>query len=385
MKKKNLTLKNIVPLIKIGKAFREPVSVIEVMHAGEWEHPQYGLIKITDSDIDKFVQSFDNKVRKVDIAVDQEHMPEKGAAGWYKTLKKVFEDGKIKLMATIEWTKLGQQLIKDGVFKYFSPEFDFAYEDQETQEVFENVLLGGGLTNRPYFKSLAPVAFTEDLYAGFTSDKKKGGEKKMLTIKQLKAKLAKDSSFSLSEKASKKQVKLFEEAKAELAKEAEEAKKLAEDKKAKALAKKKKEELEAKKASEKFISNSDHSKQMNELKTRLGVAEKKLRFKEVAAEVDGYVFSESNVDGVLLPKNKKAAVSILMACGEKTAKMFSEFLAELPKISKRLFEEEGSGDEGDGKKDEVAEKAKKLMEDGKAKTYGEAVKIISRENPELVK
>ena len=123
---------------------------------------------------------------------------------------------------------------------------------------------------------------------------------------------------------------------------------------------------------------------MNELKTRLGVAEKKLRFKEVAAEVDGYVFSESNVDGVLLPKSKKLAVSILMASNEKTAKLFTDFLASLTKVSKKLFEEEGSGEEGDGDKSELHKKATKLMEDGKAKTYGVAVKIISRENPDLV-
>ena len=394
--KKKFTLKNLVPLIKIGKAFRDPLSVIEIMHAGEWEHPSYGMIKITEDDIDKFIKSFDDKVRTVDIAVDQEHMPEKGAAGWYKSLKKVIEGGKTKLMAKIEWTKLGQQLIKDGIFKYFSPEFDFAYEDQETQETFENVLLGGGLTNRPYFKSLAPVAFAEDLYAGFTSEtNKEGGEDKMLTKKELKAKLVEDADFTLAEDASKEEKKLFEEVKAEIAKEAEDNEEGGDDDEEGEGEEKEKEGEEedeeegeegddGKKLSENFISKADHTKQMNEMKSKMGVMEKQLRFKEVVAAVEGYMFSESNPDGCLLPKNRKPAVDMLMASNSKVAKLFTEFLKELPSVSKKLFEEEGSGDENDDK-NEVDAKAKKLMEDGKADTYGEAVKIISRENPDLVK
>ena len=385
-KASELFLKNLVQLVDISnKTFKEAKTEIEVLAEGEWKHPQYGMIRITEEDIDKFIKSFDDKVRKVDIAVDQEHMPEKGAAGWYKRLRKVFEDGKAKLKATIEWTKLGSQLIKDGVFKYFSPEFDFAYEDLETHETYENVLLGGALTNRPYFKSLAPVAFSEDLYAGFTSEfDEKGGEKKM-TKEELKAKLAEDSNFTLAEDATDEDKKLFDEVKAEIAKEAEDAKKAAEDeakKKAELEAKKKKN----KKLSENYISATEHTKQMNELKSQLGVVEKKLRFKEVTAEVDGLVFSESNLKGVLLPKNKAKAVELLMAATPTVAKLFRELMADLPAVSKKLFEEEGSGDADEkAGAEKIQAEAIKLMEKGKVQTYGEAVKILSSQKPELFK
>jgi len=387
-KASELFLKNLIPLVEIPrKAFKEAKTEIEVLAAGEWKHPSYGMITITEEDIDKFIRSFDDNVRMVDIAVDQEHMPEKGAAGWYKTLRKVFEDGKAKLKATIEWTKLGQNLIKDGVFKYFSPEFDFDYEDLETHETFENVLLGGALTNRPYFKSLAPVAFSENLYAGFTSEfNKKGGEKKMLTKEELKAKLAENADFELSEKASDDEKKLFAEVKAEVAKEAEDAKKAAEDAEAK-----KKAELEAKKKkknkklSERFISEADHTKQMNEMKSKMGVIEKKLRFKEVTADVNGLVFSESNPNGVLLPKNKDKAVELLMAATPKVAKLFTDLMAELPKVSAKLFREEGSGDEGKDDAGKVQAEAKKLMEKESGLTYGEAIKRLQSEKPELFK
>ena len=364
-------LRKLVPQIALSEVYssKDKTSEIEILHAGVWEHPQYGTISITNNDIDKFLDSFNEKVRKVDIAVDQEHMPEKGAAGWFRSMKKVFEDGKTKLKATVEWTKLGTQLITDGIFKYFSPEFDFAYEDQETHEQYENVLLGGALTNRPYFKSLAPVALSENMYAGFISSSKiKGGERKMLTKKKLMAILAKDSNFALSEKASKRQVKLFNEAKDELAK--------------KVVKTKKSKKKVAVKSSERFISSTDHLKQMNEVKARLGIAEKKLQFKEVAETVDGFVFSESNSDGVLLPKNKKVATELLMSASPKVAKLFKEFLSELPKVSAKLFREEGTDEDKGGKKDVNAMAVKLMQKDGSI-TFSEAMNRLQDSNPEL--
>jgi len=393
VKGSEMKLRMLIPQIELASVFSssKPTSEIEIMASGKWEHPQYGDVQITEADIDKFIASFDDKVRKVDIAVDQEHMPEKGAAGWYKSMKKVFEDGKTKLKATIEWTKLGTQLIQDGIFKYFSPEFDFAYEDQETHEQYENVLLGGALTNRPYFKSLAPVALSENMFAGFTGKTTvKGGENNM-TKDELKAKLVEDSAFALADDASEEEKKSLEEAKAELAKEAED-KAAAEkaDVEAKEKAKKeeelkKAEDLKKKKMSEQFISQAEHTKEMNELKSKMGIMESKLRFKEVTEQVQGFVFSESNPSGVLLPKNKKAAVDLLMAATPKVAELFSEFLKGLPAVSAKLFKEEGGDGEGATKETQKKEAIDKKMSENKGLTYGEAVKLVSREQPALFK
>jgi hypothetical protein len=194
----------------------------------------------------------------------------------------------------------------------------------------------------------------------------------MLTKDELKAKLVENADFELSDKASKKQKKLFEEAKAEISKEAEDKKKG------------KKKIKKSSKMSERFISKDDHINQMNELKSQLGIVEKKLRFKEVQATVDGYMFSESNRGGKLLPKSKEKAVEILMSANSKVAKLFEEFVSELPSISHKLFEEIGSG-EGDNLSgaDKVSKEASKLVEKGKASSYSEAVKILARTNPGL--
>ena len=379
-------LKMLVPQIDLGgQTFKEKATEIEVLQSGEWEHPQYGIIRITEDDIDKFVQSFDDGVRKVDIAIDQEHMPEKGAAGWYKSLRKVVEDGKAKLTASVEWTALGKQLLNDGVFKYFSPEFEFDYEDMETHEAFDNVLIGGALTNRPYFKSLAPVMLSENMYARFSDlELSEGGEKEAMTKDELKAQLAEDSEFVLPEDATDEDKAAFEEASTELAEEAENKEEGDEAPEGDEEGEEEEEKDETVKASENFISKAEHSKQMNELKSKMGVVEKKLRFKEVTTAVQGYVFSESNPDGVLLPKNTEAAINILMASTPKSAKLFTEFLTELPAVSAKLFTEQGGseGDSGDNAA-KVERKADKMIEEGKAQTYGEAVKTLQRNEPEL--
>jgi len=384
--KSPVELKMLVPQIDLGgQTFKEKATEIEVLQSGEWEHPQYGIIRITEDDIDKFVQSFDDGVRKVDIAIDQEHMPEKGAAGWYKSLRKVVEDGKAKLTASVEWTALGKQLLNDGVFKYFSPEFDFDYEDMETHEAFDNVLIGGALTNRPYFKSLAPVMLSENMYARFSDlELSEGGEKEAMTKDELKAQLAEDSEFVLPEDATDEDKAAFEEASTELAEEAENKEEGDEAPEGDEEGEEEEEKDETVKASENFISKAEHSKQMNELKSKMGVVEKKLRFKEVTTAVQGYVFSESNPDGVLLPKNTEAAINILMASTPKSAKLFTEFLTELPAVSAKLFTEQGGseGDSGDNAA-KVERKADKMIEEGKAQTYGEAVKTLQRNEPEL--
>lgn len=96
-------------------------------------------------------------MRGVDLAVDVDHNPGGGAVGWFKEL--MVESG--KLLAKVDWTKEGAQLIKGGKYRYFSPEFMFAWRDPATGKTAKNVLFGGSLTNRPFLKDMQPVAFSE--------------------------------------------------------------------------------------------------------------------------------------------------------------------------------------------------------------------------------
>lgn len=148
--------------VKLTENKRQPIYCIEIMRTGTWKHPVYGQFSITENDLDDFVLHFNEKVRGVDIAIDLEHgeTPHKGAsAGWIKKLKKQGNS----LLAEIEWTDLGKEKLKAKEYKYFSPEFKFSYEDHETGKKYSNVLMGGGLTNRPFIKNMAPVMLSEDI------------------------------------------------------------------------------------------------------------------------------------------------------------------------------------------------------------------------------
>ena len=118
---------------------------IQVLPVGKWNHPGYGPIVIDSSDIKEFKKNFDDRIRN-DIPITEGHEvfgEEKPAVGWFKELMDRGEKG---LFATIEWTKEGKALLTERSYKYFSPEFYSEYEDPETREIFENVLVGGIIT-----------------------------------------------------------------------------------------------------------------------------------------------------------------------------------------------------------------------------------------------
>ena len=107
----------------------------------------------------EFVKNFNSGLRN-DIPINEGHevMDEKPAIGWFKKLVNKGSDG---LWAVVEWTEQGKDLLRQKAYKYFSPEFYQQYEDPETRRVYNNVLVGGALTNKPYFKELTPVVFSE--------------------------------------------------------------------------------------------------------------------------------------------------------------------------------------------------------------------------------
>lgn len=133
---------------------------VQIMKTGKWAHPKHGDIEITPTNLVRFKDNFDKKVRGVDLAMDVAHEPDKGSVAWFKELK---IDGD-KLMAKVDWTDEGAQLVKSGKYRYFSPEFMFSWTDNETGQQYHDVLFGGALTNRPFLKGMEPVEFAEGGY-----------------------------------------------------------------------------------------------------------------------------------------------------------------------------------------------------------------------------
>ena len=141
----------------------EPTEELQWVHAlsiGEYTHPKHGTLKFTPDRIRRFVDSVKQKVRGIDPDIDYDHKLDvsKGmsAAGWVRDAEER-SDG---LWLLVEWTKKAAQAIKDREYRYFSTEFVDEWTSPDGNK-FTDVVLGGGLTNRPFLKDLAPVNLSE--------------------------------------------------------------------------------------------------------------------------------------------------------------------------------------------------------------------------------
>lgn len=145
--------------IQLEEKEGKKTSWIEIFREGSWSHPKHGIILGTKKLFNDFIDNFKNKVLGREVAIDKTHDPSEGATGWIKEMK-IKED---KLLALIEWTPWGIELIEQKGFKYFSPEYRDSYIDKESGKEYKNVLFGGGITNRPFLTNLAPIVLSEDM------------------------------------------------------------------------------------------------------------------------------------------------------------------------------------------------------------------------------
>jgi hypothetical protein len=131
---------------------------VHALSLGSFYHPIHGEIKVTPERISRFAKNLTDRIRGIDTAIDYDHRAHGGdAAGWVRKAEPR-SDG---LWVFVEWTKSAYAKIKEGAYRYFSPEFVDEWEHPETRVKFQDVLLGGGITNRPFLKNLVPINMTE--------------------------------------------------------------------------------------------------------------------------------------------------------------------------------------------------------------------------------
>jgi phage I-like protein len=104
--------------------------------------------------------SVKSRTRGIDPDIDYDHKadPAKGhqAAGWVKDAD-VRSDG---LYLKVDFTADATKDVQDKKYRYFSADFADTWTDPQGVE-HKDVLMGGGLTNRPYMKNLMPVNLSE--------------------------------------------------------------------------------------------------------------------------------------------------------------------------------------------------------------------------------
>src|SRR6185503_2358591 len=106
------------------------LSWIQCMPFGSWEHPFYGTLKFDMERANRFVKNFDNNVVSKDLDIDFEHKLFDGkAAGWVRAAQARENEG---LFLQVEWTPAGEAAIRNGEYKYFSPEFCDEWEHPQS-------------------------------------------------------------------------------------------------------------------------------------------------------------------------------------------------------------------------------------------------------------
>jgi len=298
-------------------------STIQVLRTWSWNHPVYGSFSVSESTLDEFVLNFRNNVRGVDLCVDVNHDPDHRAIWWYR---EVYRSGD-QLFADIEWTDEGAMIVNSKAYRYFSPELYFSFRDEMTGEEMRNVLIGWGITNRPFFKGMKALKMSEEagidsrsdstLYF-FNNDMKKQFSEIASELKTLE-KISKDqldsAKLAFEELSQDDQTSNKEEM------DAIEAK-LQEDNSGGDNGDEGKnddaenggQEGQNIQASESinaalFAEVGLNIDQIKDMQRKFSEMERAAKFAETEKKIDTLIFSESNKSGVILPKSKEKMLS----------------------------------------------------------------------------
>jgi len=141
----------------------EPLPFVRI---GEHEFSDsYGLITVTEEDLDSIVHGFEVGARRQDLPlVNEEHIPATysgdgdvlmgpGAIGW---ISKMWRDGDT-VWFTPDWNAAGERLLADDRYRAVSPELFLSWTDPETGDTWGMTAAGVALTTRPRMKNLAHV------------------------------------------------------------------------------------------------------------------------------------------------------------------------------------------------------------------------------------
>jgi hypothetical protein len=143
---------------------------IEALPSRIYHTPQYGQVPVPLDKLERMIHSFRQGVRGQEIATDFEHGldPTRGlqASGWYKDfdIRPSSDDPNTPaLWAKVEFTEDAKNDVKAKKYKYWSLQWDDEYLTDDGT-VIPDVIIGGGLTNRPVAKRTMPINFSEQMW-----------------------------------------------------------------------------------------------------------------------------------------------------------------------------------------------------------------------------
>jgi len=133
-------------------------STIQAYPFGTYQHPRYGKLVMDKKTADEFAMNVNQGVTTTKLYIDFDH--EDGpAAGWVASAD---VDGE-GLNLSVDWTEKGVTAIQSSEYRYFSPYYAKKWKHPKTGIVHKNVMLGGGLVNRPFLRDINPVALGDHM------------------------------------------------------------------------------------------------------------------------------------------------------------------------------------------------------------------------------
>lgn len=162
---------------------------VQVLRVGKFNHPKYGEFEITTATLQELKKNFDAKVRGVDLAIDYFHKSDEEAAAWFTEL--YLNEENTELWGKADWTAAATAKLSDREIRYFSPDFAFQWQDPETGVTYNNVLFGGGLTNRPFVKDMMAIVASEEREINMTPEQLKELQATILRLSEEGAEMKK--------------------------------------------------------------------------------------------------------------------------------------------------------------------------------------------------
>jgi cation transport regulator ChaB len=122
-----------------------PNARIPSFRLSKFNHPWYGEIEFTESDLRSVIDNFHGDVVGNELSITATHKGEE-AVGWIKDLER--RGSQVDILPNM--TKEGLELLKSKKYKYASIEYQKNFVDPETGASMGPTLVGLALTNKPF-------------------------------------------------------------------------------------------------------------------------------------------------------------------------------------------------------------------------------------------
>lgn len=151
-------------------------SRIEVMPEGTFQHHTAGKMTITRRHLEQLAADINERGSSIPIDYDHSFAMGNGsrAAGWFipetATIESASSGEGVSLYADVQWTPTAAAEIRDGEWKFISPEWNFTWKDNRGKQQQKPRLFAAALTNRPFFTQLGPVNLCDQGLAGLIAN-----------------------------------------------------------------------------------------------------------------------------------------------------------------------------------------------------------------------